>query len=220
LGLALVNAALLAVAFAPIAFFDAEPAIEAGLEGVFFSPSDSSPAVVLAISAWLLIRRWDRLIRLPIEGGWVWLAHGLLAAGAGTLAWSILVGAGDLRAIALMLTLQGLGCLYGGTRAMRVLLAPTVFLLFVLPMPAPLLNILITKMQFWTTDFAGFLLNAVGQSTFVIGETIIRENDKFKIIEDHGNAVDAGLLDAGSLSPLSSPQRPLARRHAPARISL
>jgi exosortase len=183
LRLALVNAALLIVAFGPIAFFDPEPAIEVGLEGAFFSPSDSSPAVVLAIAAWLLFRRWDRLVQLPIEGGRAWLAHGLLAAAAAVLTWSILVGAGDLRVIALMLTLQGLGYLYGGARAMRVLLAPTLFLLFVLPMPAPLLNVLITKMQFWTTDFAGFLLHAVGQSAFVIGETLIRENDKFKIIE-------------------------------------
>jgi exosortase len=184
LGLALVSAAFLVAAFAPLPFFDPEPFIDHDkLEQEFFSPSDSSPMMVMMISAWLLSRRWGRLVALPLKGGQAGVAGGMLALAAGTQMWSIWVAAGDLQAVSLMLTMLGLSYLYGGWRALRVALLPAVFLLFVMPMPAPLLNAMISKLQYSTADFAGLLLNAAGLDAFVVGETIFRGSAKFKIIE-------------------------------------
>jgi exosortase len=183
LGLLLLNAIFAVLAFGPLVSFDPEPTLEAEFEGVFFSPADTSPSVVLLLAAWLLYRRWGRLKRLPLASGPAWLSGGLLLLAGAILAWATYVGAQDLRVLALMAAMMGLVSLFGGRRAMRALLLPTVFLAFAMPMPAPLLNFTLFHMQFWTAEFAGLLLHLLGTTAFVTGDQILREGNSFAIVE-------------------------------------
>lgn len=184
LGLGLLSAIFAALAFGPLATFDPEPALPPEFEGVFFTPSDTSPQVVLLLAAWLLYRRWHRLRRLPLVGSPAWVSGGLLLLAGAILAWVTFTGAEDLRVLALMAALMGLGALFGGRRAMRVLLLPTAFLAFAMPMPAPLLNFTLYHMQFWTAEFAGQLLSLLGITAFVAGDQILCEGYSFAIIEN------------------------------------
>jgi exosortase len=184
LGLGLLNAIFAVVAFGPLVSFEPEPTLEEEFEGVFFTPSDTSPSVVLLLAAWLLYRRWDRLQRLPLQSGPAWLSGGLLLLAGAILAWAAFVDVRDLRVLALMAAVMGLGSLFGGRRAMRVLLLPTAFLAFAMPMPAPLLNFTLFHMQFWTAEFTGLLLHLLGTAAFVTGDLLILEGNKFAIIEN------------------------------------
>jgi EpsI family protein len=186
LGLLLLCACFAVVAFGPLVTFEPEPTVEEEFEGVFFSPSDTSPSVVLLLATWLLYRRWDRLRRLPLVSGPAWLWGGLLLLAGAILAWATYSNARDLRVLALMATVMGLGALFGGRRAMRVLLLPTAFLAFAMPMPAPLLNLTLFHMQFWTAEFAGLLLHLFGITAFVSGDQILCEGNSFAIIENCG----------------------------------
>lgn len=183
LGLLLLNAVLIVLAFGPLVTFDPEPTLEAEFEGVFFSPSDTSPSVVLLLAAWLLYRRRDRLLRLPVGSGSPWLAAGLLAFAGAILAWAVFVDVTDLRVLSLMTAILGFAALFGGRRALRIVALPAAFLLFAMPMPAPMLNAILFRMQFWTADFAGAILHAFGASAFVTGDQILREGNNFAIIE-------------------------------------
>jgi EpsI family protein len=184
LGLGLLCACFAVLAFGPLVTFDPEPTVEEEFEGLFFTPSDTSPSVVLLLAAWLLYRRWGRLRRLPLVGGPAWLSGGLLLLAGAILAWATYFDARDLRVLALMAAVMGLGALFGGRRAMRVLLLPTAFLAFAMPMPAPLLNFTLYHMQFWTADFAGLLLRLLGITAFVSGDQILCEGNSFAIIEN------------------------------------
>jgi len=183
LGLLLLNAIFAVVAFGPLAAFDPEPSVRAEFEGVFFTPSDTSPSIVLLLAAWLVYRRWERLRRLPLVRGPAWLSGGLLLLAGAILAWATFVGARDLRVLALMTAVMGLAALFGGRRAMRALLLPTAFLGFAMPMPAPLLNATLYHMQFMTAELTGLLLQLLGTTAFVTGDQILREGNNFAIIE-------------------------------------
>jgi exosortase len=186
LGLGLLILLFAAVAFGPLVTFEPEPTLEKEFEGVFFTPSDTSPIVVLLLAIWLLYRRWDRLRRLPLRSGPVWLYGGLLLLAGAIVAWATFVDARDLRVPALMAATMGLGALFGGRRAMRVLLVPTAFLVFAMPMPAPLLNFTLSHMQFWTANFAGFLLHLIGTTAFVSGDRVLLQGNTFAIVENCG----------------------------------
>jgi exosortase len=184
LGLGLLNAIFAVVAFGPLVTFDPEPTLEKEFEGIFFTPSDTSPSVVLLLAAWLFYRRWDRLRRIPLLSGPAWLSGGLLLLAGAILAWATFAGVRDLRVLALMAATMGLGALFGGRCAMRALLLPTAFLVFAVPMPAPLLNFTLIYMQFWTAEFAGLLLHLIGTTAFVAGDQVLLEGNTFAIVEN------------------------------------
>jgi exosortase len=183
LGLGLASGIFAYLAFGLLANFDADPILEKEFEGVFFTPSDTSPAVVLLLAGWLIYRRWNRLRNLPLVAGPVWLWAGLFGLSGALLGWSIFVAASDLRVLSLMAAIQGLAALFGGRNAMRALALPTLFLGFAIPMPAPMLNAMLVRAQYWTAEFTGLLLHLSGQTAFVAGDQILREDNTFAIIE-------------------------------------
>jgi len=183
LGLGLASGIFAYLAFGLLANFDADPILEKEFEGVFFTPSDTSPAVVLLLAGWLVYRRWNRLRKLPLVAGPVRLWAGLFGLSGALLGWSIFVAASDLRVLSLMAAIQGLAALFGGRNAMRALALPTLFLGFALPMPAPMLNAMLVRAQYWTAEFTGLLLHLGGQTAFVAGDQILREDNTFAIIE-------------------------------------
>ena len=178
------GALLALVAFRGLLRFESAQSASRELEDWFFAASDTSPVVVLALSGWLLYRRWDRLQGLADAGeGAAWLGSGLLVAGSGIVGWATLTGAADLLAVALFFVGAGLAVLWKGARALRVVWLPGLLLLFAVPVPPALLNSVIYQFQLWTGQWAGFLLHLLGSSAFVSGDLILRPNDTFAIIE-------------------------------------
>lgn len=177
------------VAFRGLLSFESAQSASRELEDWFFAASDTSPIVVLALSGWLLYRRWDRLLELPdsafgvASGRFAWLAIALLVAGGGVLVWATYTGATDLLAVSLLLVGGGLVTMLKGPRALRVIWLPGLLLLFAIPLPPALLNAVIYQFQLWTGQWAGFLLHLLGSSAFVSGDLILRPRDTFSIIE-------------------------------------
>jgi EpsI family protein len=195
---ALAVLALILTALAYRGLFDvANPDLEQEIEGLLFHSTSTGPVVVLVIATWLLYRRWGRLRRLPRRTSFG-LGLGLLLPSIPIHAWASYTGATDLLIPALMLNLLGTGALLWGAPALRILFLPTVFLLFAMKLPVPLLNQLLWKLQIWTAELSGFLLSQLGMLNSVAGDQIMRPGQKFAIIE-----TCAGLRSAESLTMLS-----------------
>jgi EpsI family protein len=153
------------------------------VEEWFFEPSDSSPLVILVLCGWLVWRRRARLAPLwGRQGPWV-LTAGFWLAAIGIFGWAVRAGAPDLQAIALVPTLLGAANLLGGPAAVRVMGLPAAVLAFAVPVPAPLLNQILWRLQIWTADFTGFLLETLSFPVLVSGDRIIMRDGLFAIIE-------------------------------------
>lgn len=175
--------ALALFAYRDLLRFEAERKLPDELEEWFFVPSDTLGPMVLALSAWLLYRRWGRLRALPsARGSWA-VAAPLLAAGLGAYVWATYTGAPDLLVPALMLQGSAALWLWKGAPALRVAGLPVAFLLFAIPIPAPALNELIFRLQIATTDIAGFFLYLLEVPHYVAGEQILRTEQTFSVIE-------------------------------------
>ena len=149
----------------------------------FFEPSETSPLLVVALALWLLLRRWGRLSQLPLAAGRPVVSALLLGAGLGSLAWAIRSQAPDLQAFSLILMALGTAHLLAGARALRAALLPAVVLAFCVPLPAPLLNHVVWRLQIWTAEFAGALLTLLGIPALVSGEQILLADSAFAVIE-------------------------------------
>lgn len=175
--------ALGGLAYRELVFFEPGAGLSNELQAWLLTPADTAPSVVLALAAWLVIRRRDVLARLPRRGGPVALTASLLGGGTAVLAWASFVRAPDLLVISLVLTTLGLASLFWGAPGIRVLRLPAAFLLFALPIPAPLLNQVVFPFQLWTAEIAGWLLYAAGIPALVAGDQILRDQFTFTIVE-------------------------------------
>lgn len=174
---------LAAAAYRPLLWFQPERSLPEELEEWFFVPSDTiAPAVVL-MSAWLLYRRWGLLRSLPDAPGAAWVGGLLLAGALAVHGWATYTGAGDLLVPSLMLTLLATAWLWKGRPAVRAVRLPVAFLIFAMPLPAPVLNEVVYQLQIGTTDLTGRLLYALGIPHFISGEQILRERNTFSVIE-------------------------------------
>jgi EpsI family protein len=196
---------LAAIAYRPLLKL-ANPDLEREIEGLLFHSTSAGPPVVLVIALWLLYRRWHRLRRLPRRLS-LGLGLGLLLPSVPIYAWATYTGAVDLLIPALMLNVLGFGALLWGAPALRILWLPTLFLLFAMRLPTSLLNQLLWKLQIWTAQYTGFLLNQLGMLSSVSGDQITRPGQKFAIIE-----TCAGLRSTESLTILSVLMVDLFRR--------
>jgi exosortase len=163
----------------------AEPAasLPAEIEEWFFLPSESTSPAVVAMSVWLLYRRRARLRGLAAAPGSPALGVGLLLAALGVYLWAIYVQAPDLQVPSLMLLSVAVAWLWGGAAAVRAVRLPVAVLLFAMPLPAPLFNELVFRLQMGTTALAGRVLYALGIPHFVAGEQIQRAEAVFSVIE-------------------------------------
>jgi exosortase len=153
------------------------------VEEWFFEPSDSSPLVILVLCGWLVWRRRARLAPLwGRRGPWAWTA-GLWLAALGLFSWAVRAGAADLQAVALVPALLGAANLLGGPAALRVMALPVAVLAFAVPLPAPLLNQIVWRLQIWTADFTGLLLQMLSFPVLISGDHIIMREGLFSIIE-------------------------------------
>jgi EpsI family protein len=181
--LPLIAVALGLFAFRDLYLSDPGAGLSSELQGWLLTPSNTSPSVILAISGWLLYRRRAALFGLPRKSGPAALVAGLLGGGLSVVAWATYASAPDLLVPALMLVVLGVGCLYWGTASLGPLALPVGFLIFAIPIPPPLLNVVVFRLQIWTADLSGWLLWAVGIPAFVSGDQILRESTTFTIVE-------------------------------------
>ncbi len=183
IGLALVGLIGLASAYRDLLTLGPQYGLESGVEYWLFVPSDRAPAIVLLLSAWLAWRRWPRLKQIPVQTApipWIALALGL---GVFSYAWSIRVRAEDLQAISLIGNLAGLIMLRWGLPGLRAMWLPIAFLLFCIPIPAPVLVTVLWELRLITAEYTGWLLYLLGVPALVSGDQILRATQSFQVIE-------------------------------------
>lgn len=176
----------------------APDSLSSDVEAWFFEPTDTSPAVVLAFSAWLLWRRRRRLAALWGHPGPAALTGALWLAAAGAFAWAVRSQAPDLQALALIPLLLGAANLLGGLAAMRVAALPAAVLVFAMPIPAPLQSDILWRLQVGTAAYTDLLLRILGFSPVLAGDLLFFRNEVFAIIESC-----AGLRSIETLSMLA-----------------
>jgi exosortase len=101
----------------------------------------------------------------------------------GVYLWASYTGATHLQAFSLVFYGIGLTALYWGLAGLRALWLPIAFLVFCVPIPAPLFLALIWKMQLVTAEYTGWLLYLLGEPALVSGDQILRARQGFQIIE-------------------------------------
>ncbi|HEY5657831.1 MAG TPA: EpsI family protein, partial [Myxococcota bacterium] len=200
--------ALAAVAYRGLLGLRPDRAPHADVANWFFEPSDTSPLLVLGLALWLAFRRWGRLRQLPARGGHPAVSALLLASALLAFAWALRSQAPDLQALSLLLLALGAAHLLAGAGGVRAALLPALFLVFCIPLPAPLLNHVVWAFQLWTAEFAGALLSAIGLPAVVSGDQILLPDSVFAVIE-----TCSGLRSVETLTMLALLMADLFRRH-------
>ncbi len=176
-------AGLLVYAYANLFTLGKRYSLASGVEYWLFRPTDNAPAVVLVLAGWLFYRRVYRLKALPQTTVSLAFLMPLMVAAIGFQAWAFYTRADDLEVPSLILVLCGILLARWGTSGVRALLLPLVFLLFAIPIPAPLLLAIVFKLQIWTAEFAGWLLYILNLPALVSGDQILRATQTFQVIE-------------------------------------
>ena len=174
-------------AYRALLFFD--PGLNAPsdiepLEGWFFSAAGESPLLVLALTAWLTMRRIPGL-RSDQSGPASSLigATGLILA-AGLALWAHYTSASQVLTLSLGILLVSSGLFLGGLPGARTLMMPTVFVvLLATPIPPPLLNYLIYPMQIWTAEAVVAIVRLTGFAVRQSGDLILTPWAIFQVIE-------------------------------------
>jgi exosortase len=203
-----VGALLAAFAYRDLLLFEPRRAIPDPLERMLFEPADTTPALIVAFALWLLWRRRERWRALPAGPGPLVLTLPLLAAGAAILVWARLTEAHDLLVFSLLAAALGVASIWKGAAGIRLLLLPVLFLLFALPLPPAFANGLIFRFQLWTAEIVGRLLYLFAMPARVVGETILRSDFTFSVVEGC-----SGLRSVVTLSMLAVLMVDLFRRH-------
>ena len=154
-----------------------------GVEYWLFRPNDNAPLVILALSLWLLYRRSNRLRALPLQTAPWWFMGPISVLGTVIFLWAVYTSAFDLQIFSLILIAAAVVSAYWGLSGVRAVWLPLAFLLFAIPLPAPLLLAVIFKLQIWTAESSGAMLNLLGLPSLVTGDQILRVTQAFQVIE-------------------------------------
>jgi exosortase len=195
--LAILLLGLTAVAFSRLATWDPRSQAYDALVGWFFSTSDSSPQLIFGIVAGLLfLRRRELMAALGRAQAPFWAAVCLVPA-AVIHVWAQWVDAADLLVVSLGLGALGSGLLLGGRPLGRLIAAPLAILVFALPFPGPLHNLVVYPYQLHTAAFVNAVLGAVGYTVTLNGDLLTLGQREFEVIETCSglrSALTLGLL--------------------------
>src|ERR1700733_8815388 len=120
------------------------------------SPEDNFSMLIPPIAAFLVWQQRDRLERIPFTGSW-WGLWVILLGG-------VLLFLGQLGTIitlvqyAYVITLYGLALSLLGWPAFRIIAAPLLIVLFMIPLPQFFMANLSTALQLWSSRFGVFVM--------------------------------------------------------------
>ncbi len=150
------------------------------LDTWFFEPNRFDLVSPLLVAGWILFLRRAGLRRsraAPLPAALV----GLLAAAL--LGWSRYTGAPEPGVVSLVLAGLALALCWGGASAARRATLPLALLLFAVPVPEPLYNVLMWELQLWTTAYVSWVLGLLGMAVQSSGDLILVGNYSFEVIE-------------------------------------
>jgi len=190
---------LAGIAYHGLAFWDPRSHGFSPVVGWFFETSDSSPQVVFAIVAVLLFLRRHELrdaVGAPAAPG---LAALCVTPALGLHLWAQWVDAPDLSVVSLGLATLGVGLLLGGRTLGRLLVAPLALLVFAIPLPGALHNLVVYPYQLTTASFVEWMLEVAGHDVVLHGDLLTLGGRDFEVIE-----TCSGLRSALTLALLAS----------------
>lgn len=169
-------------AFRALAGFDPGRALS-DEAGSLFVPADTAPGFVYGLIAFILYMRHRMIARALREGRPSPLGLLLVVPATALFAWAQHTGAGDLELLSLIPWVLGAALLLAGRPLARLLLLPTLLLLFAFPMPAVLTNQIVYAFQIGTARLASGALNAIGVPAAIEGDLIYTRGYVFEVIE-------------------------------------
>ena len=181
LGLLLV---LAAVAYRRLAFWNPDPASLPVAEWFFFGWSRISPQIVLAVAAVLLLQR-RRFVSFASRGeGSPALALPLLGITVVLFVWGTHADAPDVLVASLISVTLGGALLLFGTRFLRRVALPILFLAFAIPPAGVVVNLLVVPLQLWTAIHTEWVLNAAGISAIQEGNVVhLADGGVFQVVD-------------------------------------
>ena len=153
------------------------------LEGVLFDPSRNPPWLVFPVVALLLAGRGRELLTRTGPPGPAWATGALGVLAVGLLGWARFVSAPDLMIPAAGLGILALGWATGGTPRLKLLLVPTVLLLFAMPLPGVFVNRVVFPLQIWTADYTTAVMHVLGLPLIQMGDVLRTPDKNFIVIE-------------------------------------
>jgi exosortase len=166
---------------------------------LFFSPAIGHPALVLTLTAWVVVVRVRRVAPTPLAGGAAAVAALLLLPALALALWAYHVSAPAVLVPSLALAILGLGILLLGGRAGWVLLPAALLALFVSPVQPVLANQILYPLQLATTRFATVLLELSGNAPLSMGVMIQVGGQWFDVIEACSGYASMVILTLASL---------------------
>jgi EpsI family protein len=148
-----------------------------------FVASNTSPLYISSLAALFLYLRIHRLataLRAPAPSRWGWW---LVGPAALVLVWAQYTGARDILLLSVIPMVLGGAWVAVGSAFARLLLLPTLFLLFMYPMPAVLANQQVYAFQMATAELTASIVRALGIPVILQGDHIYVANRVFQVIE-------------------------------------
>lgn len=136
------------------------PTLYSLFTGLWMTEEQAHGPIILGLSLWLIYRKWPDVMAVParrVLAGWPILAVGLVLYVIGRSQGIVLFEIGSVVWI-----LVGLLLVLRGSRALLILWFPFFFMLFMIPLPGPVVSALTMPMKMavsWATEH---LLYAVG----------------------------------------------------------
>lgn len=133
------------------------------------------------ISAFLIWQKRDELARLRLHPSWI----GVLAVSLGVVAF-VMGHLSTLHVIvqySFLLTLYGMVLALGGWPLVRIVWAPLIFLIFMVPLPSFLYNNLSQELQLISSQIGVWVIRLFGISVFLEGNVIDLGSYKLQVVE-------------------------------------
>ena len=153
------------------------------LEGVLFDPSRNPPWLVFLVVALLLAGRGRELVTRTGPPGPAWATGALGVLAIGLLGWARFVSAPDLMIPAAGLGILALGWATGGAPRLKLLLVPTVLLLFAMPLPGVFVNRVVFPLQIWTAEYTTAVMHLLDLPLIQMGDVLRTPEKNFIVIE-------------------------------------
>ena len=174
--------ALALFAYRPLLLDALQLPASSAVERWFFMPEQKSPFLAIGIAGWLLWRRRRALLSLPDRTAPA-LAALLLGLGVGLFAWARLTGEAFLLLPSLAANWLAFASAAKGRVGCRAGLLPALVLLLGVPIPAPLRDELLWRLQLWSARSATWLLQAGGAEVALRGVQVQSGEFAFTVIE-------------------------------------